>query len=236
MSVIELNFVNCFEKALAVFNVQWLPLIVLYAALAIGIGVPYALVERWLGGYPLLTLVFQLAVVVSVTGPVTIGIARYVLRLFDNPDQSVDLGAAFKLALEGYQQFKEAALLFLVICGAYFVVQYALNIFLWPFLAMLAAGIIGFFVMTAAMFSIWLMAEHKSDFQAALLGSWNAVKDNFHVFLIFHLMALTVGLVGIITCIGVVATMPFYFCLMAVAFREVFPRAEATPALTPPTP
>jgi len=34
----------------------------------------------------------------------------------------------------------------------------------------------------------------------------------------------------------VVATMPFYFCLMAVAFREVFPRAEAAPPLAPPTP
>ena len=236
MSVIELNFGTCFEKALAVFKVHWLPLIVLYAALAIGIGVPYALVERWFGGYPLLMLVFQLAVVVAVTGPVTIGIARYVLCLFDKPDQSVDLAAAFRLALEGYQQFKEAALLFLVIGGTYFVAHYALDLFLWPFLAALAAGIIGFFVITAAMFSIWLMAEHKSDFQAAFTGSWNAVKDNFHVFLIFHLVALTVGLVGIITCIGVVATMPFYFCLMAVAFREVFPRAEAVPPLAPPTP
>ena len=236
MSAIELNFGAYFEKALAVFKVQWLPLVVLFAALGIGVGVPSALVQRWLFGYPLLTLIFQLAVVVSVTGPVTIGIARYVLRLVENPEQSVDLNAAFKTALEGYQQFKNAALLFLVIGGAGFVAHYLLDLFLWPFLASLASLVISFFIATAAMFSIWLMAEHKCGFRPALMGSWTAVKDNFHVFLVFHLMALAVGLAGIITCIGVVATMPLYFCLMAVAFRDVYPHAEPAAPAAPPTP
>ena len=237
MSAIDVNFGVWFERALAVFKIHWLSLVILFAAVGICVGVPQALVQQWLMGYPLLTLLFQLAVVVAVTGPVMIGIARYVLRLFGNPDQSVDLGVAFRTALEGYQQFKDAALLFLVICGVGFVAQYVLGLFLWPFLATLAAAVISFFAATAAMFSMWLMAEHKCGFQAALSGSWSAVKDNFHVFLVFHLMALGVGIAGVIACgIGVVATVPLYFCLMAVAFREVFPHMGSAEPVAPPTP
>jgi hypothetical protein len=234
----EVNFGAWFERALAVYKVHWLPLVILFAAVGICVGVPQALVQSWLLGYPLLTLLFQLAVVVAVTGPVMIGIARYVLRLFDHPDQAVDLGAAFRAALEGYQQFKDAALLFLIIGGVGFVAQYVLGLFLWPFLTTLGSALISFFVATAFMFSMWLMAEHKCGFQAALSGSWSAVKDNFHVFLIFHLMALGVGIAGVIACgIGVVATVPLYFCLMAVAFREVFPHlGAAEPAAEPPPP
>ena len=184
----------------------------------------------------MLVLLFQLAIVVSVVGPVTIGIARYVLHLFETPDQPVDLGAAFRAALEGYEHFKDAAVLFLVIGGAFFVTQFTLGLFLWEFLATLAAAVVSFFVGTAAMFSVWLMAEHKCGFQAALMGSWSAVKDDFHVFLLFHLMALGVGIAGAITCIGIVVTMPLYYCLMAVAYREVFPQlsaAEPAPAQAP---
>ena len=236
MSAIQINFGEWFERAMTVFKVQWLPLVVVYAALAIGMGVPCSLVQRMLLAHPLLVLLFQLALVVAVVGPVTLGLARYILHLFADPDQPVDLGAAFRTALEGYQQFKDAAVLFLVIGGTYFVAQFALDLFLWPFLATLAAAVISFFVGTAAMFSVWLMAEHRCGFQTALAGSWSAVKDNFHVFLIFHLMALGVGIAGAITCIGIVVTMPLYYCLMAVAFREVFPQlsaAEPMPAQAP---
>ena len=236
MSVTQVNFGEWFERAMAVFKQQWLPLVVVYAALAIGTGVPCSLVQRMLMAHPLLVLLFQLAIGVAVVGPVTIGLARYILRLFEDPEQPVDLGAAFRTALEGYQQFKDAAVLFMVIGGTYFVAQFVLDLFLWPFLATLAAAIVGFFVGTAAMFSIWLMAEHKCGFQAALSGSWSAVKDNFHVFLVFHLMALGVGIAGVIVCIGVVVTMPLYYCIMAVAFREVFPHlssSESLPAQAP---
>ncbi|MCX7010270.1 MAG: hypothetical protein NTY53_24030, partial [Kiritimatiellaeota bacterium] len=216
------------ERALAVFKVQWLPLVVISAALFIAVGVPGALVEKWLPNFPLLVLLFKLAIMVAVAGPVMIGLARYILRLFENPEQSVDIGAAFNTVLEGYQQLKDAAVLYLVIGGSFFVAQYALSLFLWPFLAVLASAVVSFFVATATMFSVWLMAEHKCGFQAALSGSWSAVKDNFHVFLVFHLMALGVGIAGVIGCgIGVVATMPLYLCLMAVAFREVFPHVSA---------
>jgi hypothetical protein len=233
----EVNFGAWFERALAVFKVHWLPLVILFVAVGVCVGVPQALVQQWLLGYPLLTLLFQLAVVVVVTGPVMIGIARYVLRLFENPEQAVDMGAAFRAALEGYQQFKDAALLFLIISGAGFVAQYVLGLFLWPMLAQFGAAVLSFFVFTAAMFSMWLMAEHKCGFQAALSGSWSAVKDNFHVFLMFHLMALGVGLAGVIACgIGVVVTMPLYFCLLAVAFREVFPHMGAAEPVAPPAP
>ncbi len=236
MSAMEVNFGTWFERALAVFKVHWLPLVSLFAAAGICVGVPQALAQQWLLGYPLLTLLFQLAVVVAVTGPVMVGIARYVLRLFDNPDQAVDIHAAFRAALEGYQQFKDAALLFLIISGAGFVAQYVLSLFLWPMLAQLGSAVISFFIFTAAMFSVWLMAEHKCGFQAALSGSWSAVKDNFHVFLIFHLMALGVGIAGVIACgIGVVATLPLYFCLLAVAFREVFPHLGAAEPVAEPS-
>ena len=228
MSAIQINFGEWFERALAVFKQQWLPLVVVYVALAIGIGVPCSLVQKMLLAHPFLVLLFQLAIVVSVVGPVTIGIARYILHLFENPDQPVDLGAAFRAALDGYQQFKDAAVLFLVIGGTYFLAHFALNLFLWDFLATLAAAVISFFVGTAAMFSVWLMAEHKCGFQAALMGSWSAVKDNFHVFLVFHLMAVGVGIAGALVCIGVVVTVPLYYCLMAVAFREVFPGLSDT--------
>jgi hypothetical protein len=228
MSGIQVNFGEWFDRALGVFKKQWLPLVVVYTALAICMGVPCSLVQRLLAAHPFLVLLFQLAIVVSVGGPVTLGIARYILHLFEDPDQSVDLNVAFRTVLEGYQQFVDAAVLFLVIGGTYFVVHYALDLFLWPFLATVAAAVVSFFVGTAAMFSIWLMAEHKFGFQAALMGSWSAVKDNFHVFLVFHLMAVGVGLAGVIACgIGVVASMPLYYCLMAVAYREVYPQLSA---------
>lgn len=233
----QINFGEWFERALAVFKVQWLPLVVIYAALSVAVGVPCALVQELLQAHPLLVLLVQLVVIVSVVGPMTVGIARYVLQLFGNPDQSVDLGVAFRATLGGYRQFKDAALLFLVIGGAFFVAHYALALFLWDFLATLAAIVVGFFVGTAAMFSIWMMAEHHCGFQAALVGSWSAVKDNFHVFLVFHLMAFGVGIAGLVGCgIGVVATMPLYFCLMAVAFREVFPHADTVETVAPQTP
>lgn len=230
MSTMQVNFGEWFERAMRVFKVQWLPLVSVYAALAIGVGVPSSIVQRLLIDHPFFVLLFQLAITVSVGGPISVGVARYVLRLFEDPDQSVDLGAAFRTAMEGYQQFKDAALLFLVVGGTFFVAQFALGLFLWQFLSTLAAAVVSFFVGTAAMFSVWLMAEHKCGFQPALSGSWSAVKDNFHVFLIFHLMAVGVGIAGVIACgIGVVATMPIYYCLMAVAFREVFPHVSATP-------
>ena len=234
MSAIQVNFGEWFERALAVFKVQWLPLVAVYAALSIAVGVPVALVGKWLVNYPLLVMIFQLAINVAVAGPVTIGLARYILQLFADPEQPVDIGKAFNTVLEGYQQFKDAAILYLVISGAFFVAHYALSLFLWDFLALLASSVVSFFVATAA---IWLMAEHKCGFQAALAGSWSAVKDNFHVFLLFHLMAAGVGIAGVIACgIGLVATLPLYFCLMAVAFREVFPSlstAEPAPAQAP---
>ena len=235
MSTMQLNFGDLFERAMAAFKAQWLPLIVVYVALAVGVGLPCALVQRLLLAHPFLAMIFQLAVVVSVAGPMTVGMARYVLRLVEQPDQPVDLGAAFQTVLEGYQQFKDAALLFLIIAGVTFVAHFVLDFFLWSFLAALAAAVISFFVVTAAMFSVWLMAEHKCGFQAALAGSWSAVKDNFHVFLIFHAMAVGVGLAGMIACgIGVVATMPLYLCLMAVAFREVFPHTAPSEPPAPP--
>ena len=237
MSAIQVNFGEWFERALAVFKVQWLPLIVVYAALALAVGVPGALIGKWFWQYPFTVMLIKLAITVAVAGPTTIGLARYILNLFADPEQSVDIGKAFNTVLEGFQHFKDAAILYLVISGTFFVAQYALSLFLWDFLALLASAVAAFFVATAAMFSVWLMAEHKCGFQAALAGSWSAVKDNFHVFLLFHLMAAGIGIAGVIACgIGVIATMPLYYCLMAVAFREVFPSlstAESAPAQAP---
>jgi uncharacterized membrane protein len=67
------------------------------------------------------------------------------------------------------------------------------------------------------------------DFWAASMASFEKVKTNFFPFLGLALIAGILGYIGAILCgIGLFLTLPLYFCIMSIAYREVFGSGSAS--------
>ena len=84
------------------------------------------------------------------------------------------------------------------------------------------------------MFGLYLIVDRKMDFWEASMASIEKVKTDFFPYLGLSLVAAIIGEIGSLACgIGVFATAPIYFTILAVTYRDVFDEAAQQPAAPP---
>jgi hypothetical protein len=234
MSTTEVKFGEWINRGWTLYKANWLPLLLAVVVMAVCVVVPMGVLVRPMMFHPILAMIVNVIIMALVAGPLMVGLAGVVLRLAGGPEHKLEPGTAIGAMFQGYQQFKDASLLLLVVGGVSALVRIVLGLVLPQFLVALLGFVVSLAVGAAFMFSAWLLAERKCDFGTALKESWAVVKTNFWPFLGFHIVVGVLGMAGIVACgVGIVATLPFYYCALASAYREVFARS-ATTAATPP--
>ncbi len=182
----------------------------------------------------LLVLVNLVASVLSaltvgiLSGPMMAGVIIVTLGLLDRKTPKPVLGDIFK----GFDVFLPAFLYMLVLM----LVGILGNLIL-PALA----TILGYVAATLTVFSLFFIVEDRMDFWPAIVRSYNIVKDNFLVFFGVVIVACLLSSVGLLACcIGIIFTMPLYYCIIAVVYRQHFPAgsvlAADSIAIDPPKP
>lgn len=157
----------------------------------------------------LVALVLSFITAFVLSGPMYAGVAIVTLGLLDGTSPKPVVGDVFK----GFQFFLPSFLLMLVILAATMVVSMVLG----P-LSTIATWVFS----TITMFSIFLIVEQKMDFWPAIVASYEVVKENFWVLLALVIVASIVSTLGFIACcVGIFVTMPFYYCVLAVAYRKI---------------
>lgn len=182
----------------------------------------------------LLVLVNLVASVLSaltigiLTGPMMAGVIIVTLGLIDRRTPKPVVGDVFK----GFEVFLPSFLYMLVL-----MIVGVLGNFILPALA----TILGYVATTLTVFSLFFIVEDRMDFWPAIVRSYNLVKDNFLIFFGLVLAAILISSAGVIACcIGIFFTMPLYYCIIAVVYRQHFPAgsvlASDSIAVDPPAP
>ena len=177
-----------------------------------------------------LILASLLAVIISsvtffiLLGPMLAGLTLIILGLFDKKEPKPEIGKLF----DGFNYFLNS-FLFILVWGAIIFVASLILAFL-PVVGQLASIFLAYAAQALLMFGIFLIVDKKMDFWPASMESINKVKTNFWPFLGLSIIASIIGGIGVIVCIvGIAVTFPIQFCILTVAYREVFSGAE-TPA------
>ena len=168
----------------------------------------------------LIALVLSSVTLFILSGPLYAGVVIVTLALLDGTSPKPEAGDVFK----GFQFFLPSFLLMLVVLGASMLVGMVLG----P-LSSVATWVLS----TLTMFSIFLIVEKKMDFWPSIVASYEMVKENFWVMLALVVVASILSTLGFLACcIGIFVTMPYYYCVMAVAYRKVTgaPAASAAAA------
>ena len=139
-----------------------------------------------------------------------------------------------------------------LLCGIYYVIfqkmrgnkmnigdiAKGLSVFLPALLASLVISIFtsigfmlliipGFFVTAAYMFTFPLIMDRGMDFWDAMETSRKKVMEKFVAFTLFVFLVAVVGVSGVILLgFGIILTLPFALCTLAVAYRDVFGLSE----------
>lgn len=167
-------------------------------------------------------------------GPMLAGLIKIVLRLHDKEQPPPAVGDLF----QGFQYFLPS-FLFTLVWGLIIVVGSCI-LALLPCIGALLAVVLSVAGMAFLMFGLYLIVDQKMDFWPASMASIDKVKPDFLPFLGLSLVAGIIGQIGSLACgIGVFATMPIYFTILAVTYRDVFAEGQAPPAppakeITPP--
>ena len=164
-----------------------------------------------------LTVVLSTITAGILAGPLMAGMAMMALKLYDRKEGIVTAGNVF----QGFQFFLPTLLFFVVWYYGAGVVSVAANFA--PFLGQLVTLVLMFGVFSLTMFGLFLIVDEKRGFWPASLGSIQAVMANLWPFIGFGALTLVVGSVGFVLCgIGLILTLPLQFCILAVAYREIF--------------
>jgi len=173
--------------------------------------------------FGILVLAALVAVILSsvtlliLAGPMSAGIILITLKIYDYQNQKAEIGDLFK----GFGFFLQT-LLFLVVWGIIILVATTV-LGLIPYIGMLASVCLQLAANAFLMFALFLIVDKQMDFWASSLESINTVKADFWPFLVLSLIASVLGSIGaIFVGFGVIFTLPFYFCILAVAYRNVF--------------
>lgn len=173
--------------------------------------------------FGILVLAALVAVILSsvtlliLAGPMSAGIILITLKIYDYQNQKAEIGDLFK----GFGFFLQT-LLFLVVWGIIILVATTV-LGLIPYIGMLASLCLQLAANAFLMFALFLIVDKQMDFWASSLESINTVKADFWPFLVLSLIASVLGSIGaIFVGFGVIFTLPFYFCILAVAYRNVF--------------
>jgi uncharacterized membrane protein len=164
-----------------------------------------------------LTVILSILTVGILAGPLMAGMALMTLRLYDRKGGSVTVGNVF----QGFRFFLPAFLFFLVWGFGVGLASVLLNLI--PLLGQLGTLVLVFGIFSLTMFGLFLIVDDNRGFWPASMGSIQAVIANLWPFLGFGAITLVAGQVGTILCgIGLILTLPLQFCVLAVAYREVF--------------
>lgn len=167
-------------------------------------------------------------------GPMFAGFIQIVLRLQDKDKVPPTVGDLF----QGFQYFLPSFLFTLVWALIIGVGSFILMIV--PCIGVLLAICLSLAGMAFLMFGLYLIVDQDLDFWAASMASIEKVKTDFFPYLGLSVVAVIIGELGSLACgIGVIATMPIYFTILGVTYRDVFGEDQPPPAppvreITPP--
>lgn len=148
------------------------------------------------------------------TGPILAGLMVLVLKLVDGKDD-----AAFSNIFERFDSFVTTFLLCLAWGAAFYVAALVLNFI--PVLGFVAVLVLSGAYSVFLSFVIIQVVEKNEGFQAASKSAFELLKTNLWMLIAYGVLASLASSVGALACgIGVIVTMPIYFVLMAVAYRQ----------------
>lgn len=172
----------------------------------------------------LLIVVNLIAVLISaatlgiLAGPMAVGTILVTLAVLDKRQPAPQVGEVFK----GFEFFLPSFLFVLILAVVMIVVSVILNLI--PCVGQILSMLFVYGVQALVMFALFNIADRKMDIVPAVQASVDLVKRNFWPFLGFSIVASILGSLGAIACgIGIVVTLPIYYCILAVAYRDLVP-------------
>lgn len=149
------------------------------------------------------------------SGPLYAGVCIVTLALLDGRTPAPQAGEVF----EGMKFFLPS-FLFMLIVGAIGLLGYFIMAATCILVPLIPVGAL--FLMGATMFSLFLIVEKRVDAWQSIVQSFALLKLNFWPLLALAIVANLAASVGGFLCgVGAFLTMPFYFCVLAVAYRKV---------------
>jgi hypothetical protein len=164
-------------------------------------------------------IAFLLSVVTLgiLSGPMFSGLILIVLKLRDGGHPAPTAGDVF----QGFQFFLPS-FLFCIVWGIILSVA-SLILGLIPCLGQVLSICFCLAASAFLMFGLFLIVDKKMDFWPASMASIEKVKPGFFPFLGLSVVASILGQIGAIACgIGIFLTLPLYFTILAVTYRDVF--------------
>jgi hypothetical protein len=175
----------------------------------------------------LLAMVLSALTVGILAGPMSVGVILVTLALLDKKDPKPEVGEVFK----GFNYFAQSLVFFFGFIIIMLAGSFILGLI--PCVGQVLSILYCYGLQAVLMFGFFNIADKKMDFLPAAQASIDVVKTNFWLFLGLNIVASILSSLGVIACgIGIVVTMPLYFCIIAVAYREIAV-AGATPASEP---
>ncbi|MBT3312321.1 MAG: hypothetical protein HN737_08465 [Desulfobacterales bacterium] len=150
-------------------------------------------------------------------GPMMAGLVLIIFGLVDKSDPEPGVGIIFK----GFDFFVQSFLLCLVWGLAIIIGSIVLSFI--PVLGQLASLFGSYALQALLMFAMFLIVDKKMDFWTASMESMNRVKTNFWPFLGLFAVTAIISSAGAIACgIGIIFTIPIQFCILTVAYKDVY--------------
>lgn len=175
----------------------------------------------------LVVFIFSAVTAGILAGPLLCGLILVIFRLHDNDTEGLKYGEV----LRGFQFFG-ASVLFVLVWGCGIGLAVALLNFI-PFIGQVAALAVSAAMFSLLMFGLFLIVDKGLGFSAASMESINVVKSNPWPFIGFGSMTMVIGMIGSVLCgVGVVLTLPLQFCMLAIAYREIFSGVVTDHAVT----
>ncbi len=155
-------------------------------------------------------------------GPMFAGVIMLTLALVDKQQPKPDVGEIFK----GFDVFLPSLIFMILLMVAMFAGQVILGLF--PLIGFFLSTLYVMALSTVAMFGLFYIADRRMDVVAAIQKSYEVVKSNFWIFLGLNIVAQVVSSLGVIACImGIIVSMPMYYCAVAVVYRDLHPASNA---------
>ena len=164
-------------------------------------------------------------------GPMLCGLFGILLALIRGQEQKPKVGDLFK----GFSKFLPAFLVTLVLFLCFTVIDIIFVIV--PLLGLLADLLLCFLYPTIMVLAILLVADQNATFGEAFSTPLNMIgkKPFWSFFLVVFVASLIAGLGFMLCGIGLLFTMPIFYCMVAAAYDEAIGGGDASPA-TPPAP
>ena len=164
-------------------------------------------------------------------GPMLCGLFGILLALIRGQEQKPKVGDLFK----GFSKFLPAFLVTLVLFLCFTVIDIIFVIV--PLLGLLADLLLCFLYPTIMVLAILLVADQNATFGEAFSAPLNMIgkKPFWSFFLVVFVASLIAGLGFMLCGIGLLFTMPIFYCMVAAAYDEAIGGGDASPATPPAT-